>query len=267
MRYELLDIEKEPQDQGYEPQSFDLIIASSVLHATRNIAETIAHVRTLLAPGGLLLLVEETRFHDYFNIVGLQEGFDRFMDEDVRQRHPFLSADGWNQALLLHGFDTVVSFNETGSQAEEWGIDVMLARASTSTVMGVGKSELRRFLRERLPEYMIPSHFMTLDALPLTPNGKVDRQALPPPSSAGDEPERIFIAPRTPTEEALAGIWAQVMAATRSALTITFSIRAATHCSPPSSSPESGAPSRRNCLCKISSSFRRWQASPLGSSN
>jgi amino acid adenylation domain-containing protein len=209
IHYDLLDIEREPQEQGYEPRSFDLIIASSVLHATRFIGETLQHVRSLLAPGGFLLLVEETRFHDYFNIVGLQEGFDRFMDEDVRQRHPFLSADGWKQSLLAHGFDHFQGFNESGSQAEEWGIDVMLARAS-SAVIGVEKNELRRFLRERLPEYMIPSHFMTLDALPLTPNGKVDRRALPAPASLADEPTRNFVAPRTPTEEVLAGIWAQV---------------------------------------------------------
>jgi amino acid adenylation domain-containing protein len=209
IHYDLLDIEREPQEQGYEPQSFDLIIASSVLHATKYIGETLQHVRSLLAPGGFLLLVEETRFHDYFNIVGLQEGFDRFMDEDVRERHPFLSADGWNQALLAHGFDYFQGFNESGSQAEEWGIDVMLARASLA-VTGVEKNELRRFLRERLPEYMIPSHFMMLDALPLTPNGKVDRRALPAPMSLTDEPTRIFVAPRTPTEEVLAGIWAQV---------------------------------------------------------
>ncbi len=71
--------------------------------------------------------------------------------------------------------------------------------------------ELRRFLKEKLPEYMVPSAFVTLEALPLTPNGKVDRGALPSPDWTRPELERAFVAPRTPVEEVLSGIWAQVL--------------------------------------------------------
>jgi amino acid adenylation domain-containing protein/non-ribosomal peptide synthase protein (TIGR01720 family) len=72
-------------------------------------------------------------------------------------------------------------------------------------------SELRDFLKEKLPEYMVPSAFVTLKALPLTPNGKVDRQALPAPDSVRPELEGRFVAPRTPIEETIAKIWAQVL--------------------------------------------------------
>jgi amino acid adenylation domain-containing protein len=68
---------------------------------------------------------------------------------------------------------------------------------------------LRRYLKERLPEYMVPSTFVTLDVLPLTANGKVDRRALPDPDRA--RPEGVFVAPRTQVEELLAGIWAEVL--------------------------------------------------------
>ncbi|HVR95371.1 MAG TPA: amino acid adenylation domain-containing protein, partial [Thermoanaerobaculia bacterium] len=71
-------------------------------------------------------------------------------------------------------------------------------------------SELRSFLSRRLPEYMLPSAFVVLDALPLTPNGKVDRRALP----ASTAPERTVSAggeARDPVEELLAGIWAEVL--------------------------------------------------------
>lgn len=66
-------------------------------------------------------------------------------------------------------------------------------------------AELRRHLREKLPEYMIPSAFVTLDEFPLTVNGKVDRDKLPAPASAPVR-ARSYLAPRTPTEEALARI-------------------------------------------------------------
>ncbi|MEG4144508.1 amino acid adenylation domain-containing protein [Microcoleus sp. Pol12B5] len=69
---------------------------------------------------------------------------------------------------------------------------------------------LRSFLKEKLPEYMIPSAFVVLKALPLTPNGKIDRQALPAPSIAANFTD-TFVGPRTPGEEILAEIWSQLL--------------------------------------------------------
>ncbi|MFM6632173.1 MAG: non-ribosomal peptide synthetase [Microcystis panniformis] len=71
-------------------------------------------------------------------------------------------------------------------------------------------SELRQFLKARLPDYMIPSAFVTLEALPLTPNGKLDHRALPEPNLRG-EIELNFVAPRNLEEEILAKIWSQVL--------------------------------------------------------
>ncbi len=68
--------------------------------------------------------------------------------------------------------------------------------------------ELRGWLRDRLPDYMVPGALVLLDGLPLTPNGKVDRRALPAPEAAGDG---AYASPRTATEETLAGIWAEVL--------------------------------------------------------
>jgi amino acid adenylation domain-containing protein len=74
----------------------------------------------------------------------------------------------------------------------------------------VNAGELRLHLKQRLPDYMVPSAFVVLDAMPLTPNGKVDRRALPAPE--GDAVIRgEHVAPRTPVEEVLAGIWAEVL--------------------------------------------------------
>jgi hypothetical protein len=72
--------------------------------------------------------------------------------------------------------------------------------------------ELREHLRSILPDFMVPSAFMWLDALPLTPNGKVDRRALPDPAAAAAP---AVTAPRTPTEEVIAEIWAEVLGVER----------------------------------------------------
>ncbi|MFZ0922507.1 MAG: amino acid adenylation domain-containing protein, partial [Candidatus Acidiferrales bacterium] len=71
--------------------------------------------------------------------------------------------------------------------------------------------ELRGFLKEQLPEHMVPAVFVLLDALPLLSNGKIDRRALPAPDRARPELDKAFVAPRTPTEELLAEIWAQLL--------------------------------------------------------
>jgi amino acid adenylation domain-containing protein len=76
-----------------------------------------------------------------------------------------------------------------------------------------GTAELRAHLAERLPEYMVPAAFVHMDALPVNPNGKLDRKALPEPEYAPDE--ETYVAPRTPVEEVLAGIWAEVLGVER----------------------------------------------------
>jgi amino acid adenylation domain-containing protein len=75
--------------------------------------------------------------------------------------------------------------------------------------------ELRAFLAERMPEYMLPSAFVVLDTLPLTPSGKLDRRALPAPDYVQPALETTFAAPRTPIEELLAQIWGSVLSQPR----------------------------------------------------
>ncbi|MFC1716326.1 AMP-binding protein [Candidatus Poribacteria bacterium] len=76
---------------------------------------------------------------------------------------------------------------------------------------GPNVTKIRRALAETLPEYMLPSVFVTLAALPLTETGKIDRRSLPVPGTARPELENPLVAPRTPTEETLAAIWAEVL--------------------------------------------------------
>ena len=78
--------------------------------------------------------------------------------------------------------------------------------------MGEPKSsELREYLKERLPDYMVPSWYVMMRSFPLTPNGKVDRRALPAPEQMRRDREKSYVAPRNAVEEIVAGIWSQVL--------------------------------------------------------
>jgi len=83
---------------------------------------------------------------------------------------------------------------------------IVANQASALTV-----SDLRHFLKERLPEYMIPSVLITLENLPLMENGKVNRRALSAPSGIRPETRELLVAPSSPTEELLAAIWREVL--------------------------------------------------------
>ncbi|HKH46439.1 MAG TPA: amino acid adenylation domain-containing protein [Thermoanaerobaculia bacterium] len=94
---------------------------------------------------------------------------------------------------------------------------VVVVRESRLVAYVVGDTvveEMRRSLRERLPDYMVPAVFVTLPALPLTASGKVDRKALLSPGAAPEQPgarEEGYLAPRTREEEILAAVWAKVL--------------------------------------------------------
>jgi aryl carrier-like protein len=75
----------------------------------------------------------------------------------------------------------------------------------------VPRRALRNYLSEKLPDYMVPSHFVTLEKLPLTPNGKVDRKALPDPDASRPELEVLYVSPRDEVERLVASIWQEVL--------------------------------------------------------
>lgn len=100
-----------------------------------------------------------------------------------------------------------------------WGDDLENKRLVAYVVANSGSrltnSELRDFLKRKLPEHMIPSVFVMMERLPLTPNGKIDRRALPSPEASGGKLKEGYVAPRTQTEEILAEIWTDILRVNR----------------------------------------------------
>lgn len=106
-----LDIEKEPEEQGLEIAGYDIVIAPNILHATMNLRRSVKHLRRLLAPGGLLLVVEGTAAQPWVDLVyGMTAPWWSFTDTDVRGHHPLIAPGQWAELLRADGFGDVQSF-------------------------------------------------------------------------------------------------------------------------------------------------------------
>jgi acyl transferase domain-containing protein/SAM-dependent methyltransferase len=130
--FAIFDLEKDLESQGLALHSFDAIVGANVIHAARDLDGALKRLALLLAPGGLLVLVEATCHHGWFDVTtGLIEGWQHFAD-DLRIDHPLLTAEQWKKALLERGFSAAAAFPEDGSLAEVLGQHVILARSPIS---------------------------------------------------------------------------------------------------------------------------------------
>ncbi|HYK21434.1 MAG TPA: amino acid adenylation domain-containing protein, partial [Pyrinomonadaceae bacterium] len=91
----------------------------------------------------------------------------------------------------------------------------LVAYCVCNGIASVTSADLHEFLKDKLPDHMIPSAFVFLDALPLTRNGKVDRKLLPMPDWTSSDPGPAFVAPRTNVEQVLAEVWAETLGVRR----------------------------------------------------
>jgi SAM-dependent methyltransferase/acyl carrier protein len=132
VRYQLLDIEQPPPAQGFPLHKADLVIAANVLHATRDLSETLTHIRQLLQPGGQLLLVEAVERSAWVDLTfGLTDGWWRFTDH--RQDHPLLTAQQWTDLLQAHGFAV--------THIEQQGQGVIVAQVEAAAALAPDPAE------------------------------------------------------------------------------------------------------------------------------
>ncbi len=218
----VFDPEKDPGLQGIEPHRFDVVIAVNAIHRARHIGEALRHTLKMMAPGGVLVLVEGTRDHLLQQISAgfLEQGFTRYQDRRAKSGQPFLSLQDWSSAIEDAGFQEV--FFSSAPFVEVLGQNVIIAKAPDQ-IRTFATEELRNALRQILPEYMVPSDYTVLETIPLTPNGKIDHDALPKKNDHPLSPEdKEFIEPDTALETHLAKIWCEVLMLDRVGMTNDF---------------------------------------------
>jgi acyl carrier protein len=113
--------------------------------------------------------------------------------------------------------ETVVAVHENGTADKR-----LVAYVTLKPGQYANATQMRNHLRERLPEYMLPTWFVLLNSLPLTSTGKIDRRALPAPTNENLGPDHKYFAPRSPTEEIVAVIFAELLQKNRTGILDNF---------------------------------------------
>lgn len=125
----VLDIEKDPTAQGFQPHHYDIVLASNALHATTDLRETLRNVRKLLTSRGLLLLIEVDRSDWFYDLVfGTTDGLWKFTDTDLRPDYPLLTRQRWLELLGEMEFEEAVAVSDRNC-ATERSQALFLARA------------------------------------------------------------------------------------------------------------------------------------------
>ena len=129
--FKTLNIEKSPEAQDFNLGGYDILIAANVLHATVDLRTTLLNVRQLLAPGGLLVLLETTAQRRWLDLIfGLTEGWGRFADTELRPKNALLDPEQWLTLLNNSGFQASVAVGAEYSAGDLHEQAVLITKAN-----------------------------------------------------------------------------------------------------------------------------------------
>lgn len=228
VKYSVYDINKDPIGQGYELHGYDAIVAANVAHNATDLDVFLKRVRSLLKPNGCLLLLEGTHNTLWqWVTASYLEVIATYTDERAVLDAPILGVPQWTAVLSRNGFEGVQSFPAGQSPA----VAALHTAMPQHVILARGPLRARRFtqtpllsfLRERLPEHMVPQRFVLLDQMPLSANGKVDLESLPRVGSfVADSGKRRVVPPRSEVEARILAIWKEVLGHEQLSITDNF---------------------------------------------
>lgn len=218
LHYQLFDITHPGAHQGIADGSIDLIIAANVLHNCTDMPTVLENLHALLAPGGQLAIIESTIPSPVLMAsVEFQEGLNGgFTDARADTNAAFMTIDQWHSTLQVSPFHNVKQWPAEGDIMEAGNSHVLLCqRTDTIEEERLLPAPLLATSRKLLPAYMVPSTVIITDSIPLTDNGKVDRKALAALCDVYVQGQHAgeagALADLTPTEDAIAAVWRDVL--------------------------------------------------------
>lgn len=204
-----------PVSQNLPPHSSNLIIAYNTLHRAIDIDKTISHILSMLAPNGVLLMLESTQ-NSNMELVTTKifEPEKKYKDLRNSFNKPLIPMKNWKDILVKAGFKKVIRW-PTKDEHDYWGQNIIAAFAP-STTLSIDKEECKKSLATKLPEYMVPTDYILVDEMPVSDNGKIERNKLygmiPDTYSDNYAPnqKKDKILPSTLTQKKLCQIWGKI---------------------------------------------------------
>ena len=175
MHFGLLNIDNAPRAQGYQPESFDIVLAAGVLENARDQQQALEHIRFLTAPQGWIVLTEPTRECPW--IMASQAFMMTPPQDSGRQQESYLDAQGWLTLMQSVNSDPVLCLPRPGHALAHQGFHLLAQQIKRDRHL-VLPERLHDALRQALPRYMLPAQIQSVAALPLTANGKTDRKTI-----------------------------------------------------------------------------------------
>lgn len=141
VKYGTLDIEQEPNTQSIGNLTYDIIVAANVLHSTANLDRSLKHLRTLLNPGGMLVILEGTSPQGWLDLIfGLTEGWWKFSDLALRPNYPLISAKQWQKLLEKQGFQDAIALPDNSLLSDLQA--VIIARSPHQVLLTKAQKQL-----------------------------------------------------------------------------------------------------------------------------
>lgn len=209
VRYGLFDLNQDYVSQGLQAASWDVIVCSNVLHNAHHAPTVLSRLRELGAPGCALIVIEATReIAALMTSMEFQTGLSGFTDEREALDQTFFTRDQWERLFAEAQGEMLCAYPPPDEAIASVGQVAFVVRLPETRKITY-EPQIRDYLRQRLPEYMLPLRLEALHALPLSRNGKVDRNALKQRVHVAAQPTIAAPAeqPMDELESRLIGIW------------------------------------------------------------
>lgn len=215
IRYNILDINKDYEMQGFKDNKYDIVLCANVLHNSQNIEVNLSKIKKLLKPNGYLIIIEATK-ESYLLTTSLElkGGLGGFTDHRSSGIDVFTSEEKWVELLKKAGFTYYFTLPEKTDLLCECGQSVILCQ-NQETIFSekINVEAIEKHMAARLPKYMIPDQIEIIDKIPLTFNGKIDRKALNSICAERMKVKKEVIKTErfTSIEKQIADIWKEVL--------------------------------------------------------
>lgn len=215
IRYNILDINKDYEMQGFKDNKYDIVLCANVLHNSQNIEVNLSKIKKLLKPNGYLITIEATK-ESYLLTTSLElkGGLGGFTDHRSSGIDVFTSEEKWVELLKKAGFTYYFTLPEKTDLLCECGQSVILCQ-NQETIFSekINVEAIEKHMAARLPKYMIPDQIEIIDKIPLTVNGKIDRKALNSICAERMKVKKEVIKTErfTSIEKQIADIWKEVL--------------------------------------------------------